>query len=194
MSGTKVHPDLQQQHQRYKILGVGLVISSILPAVTFFIFYSSKAGIAYMSRHLLTVMVAFIVQIPLVLALAYILAMKRMRFLERSTALVNAGAKEEVSLAGAYKFNNRDGSKGCRLDLALPDGIESFPIIPSQSIETYVKSLPDVPELAAGDGQGLLEEVGAQSISAFIDPETKKPVAVELGGNILWMSPPANMI
>lgn len=135
-------------------------------------------------------MVAFIVQIPLVLALAYILAVKRMRFLERSTSLVNGGDRQELDLTGAYKFNNRDGSKGCRLDLALPDGVESFPVIPSQSIETYVNSLPDVPEVAA---ESPPPQIGAQSVSAFIDPDTKKPVAVEVGGNILWMSPPANM-
>lgn len=191
MNGTKVHPDLQQQHQRYKILGVGLVISSILPAVTFFIFYSSNSGIAYLSKHLLTVMVAFIVQIPLVLGLAYILAVKRMRFLERSTALVNTGAKQELNLTGAYKFTSRDGTKGCRLDLALPDGVESFPVIPSPSIEKYVNSLPDLPEIASEEPQPVSSS--AERIYAFVDPETKRPVAVELGGNILWISPPANM-
>lgn len=192
MSDIKVHPDLQQQHFRYKILGVGLVISSILPAVTFFIFYSSSSGIAYLSRHLLTVMVAFILQIPLVLGLAYVLAVKRMRFLERSTSLINTVSKQELTLAGAYKFTNRDGSKGCRLDLVLPDGVESFPVIPSESIETYVNSLPDIPAAVEDGAKPAI--TNAESVYAFIDPESKRPVAVELGGKVLWISPPANVI
>jgi hypothetical protein len=190
--GTKVHPDLRQQHQRYKILAAGLVISSILPAVTFFIFYSSNAGLAYLSRHLLSVMVAFIVQIPLVLGLAYLIGVKRMRFLERSSSLVNGGAKQELTLTGAYKFTSRDGTKGCRLDIAMPDGVESFTVIPSPSIENYVNTLPDLPEPAAEGAPSITSR--SENINAFIDPLTKKPVAVEVNGNVLWLSPPANLL
>jgi hypothetical protein len=191
LAGTRIHPDLVQQHQRYKIFAAGLVISSILPAVTFFIFYSSNSGIAYLSKHLLTVMVAFIVQIPLVLVLAYLVGMKRMRFLERSSSIVSLGDKREINLAGAYKVNNRDGSKGCLLDLSMPEGVETFPVIPSPSIESYVNKLPDFP-VPSEDASPRTEQV--ESIYAFVDPETKRPVAVEVDGKILWMSPPANLI
>ncbi|MDZ4834413.1 MAG: hypothetical protein SGJ27_11605 [Candidatus Melainabacteria bacterium] len=191
MNGTRVHPDLQQYHQRYKLLGVGLVISSILPAVTFFIFYSDHSGIAYLTKHLLTVMVAFILQIPLVLCLAYFLAVKRMRFLERSTSLVSGGAKQEINMTGAYKVINRDGSKGCVLDLATSEGVETFPVIPSPSIETYINALPALPDATAEEPQA--RSTTTETINAFIDPETKRPVAVELGGNVLWISPPASM-
>jgi len=187
-----VHPDLRQQYQRYKLMAAGLVISSILPAVSFFIFYSSSAGLAYMTKHLLTVMVAFILEIPLMLGLAYFLAVKRMRFLERSTQLVKSGARSELDLAGAYKVNSSDGRKGCTIDLAVNDGVERFPVIPSDSIQTYVNTLPELPPVVAGE-ETPAPSSGTERVYGFVDPDTKRPVAVELGGNVLWISPPAQL-
>jgi heme/copper-type cytochrome/quinol oxidase subunit 4 len=193
VESSNVHPDLKDQHHRYKMLAVGLVISSILPAVTFFIFYSSNAGLAYLSKHLLKVMVAFILQIPLVLALSYFLAVKRMRFLERSSQLVKSGERQELQLTGAYKINNKDGTKNCQLDLALGDGVERFPVIPSPAIQNYVNSLPDLPESTEAEPMPISTGPG-ESVYGFIDPETNLPVAVELGGNVLWICPPAKML
>lgn len=194
MDSSKVHPDLRPQYQRYKILGAGLVVSSILPAVTFFIFYSSNAGLAYLSKHLLTVMVAFILEIPLMLGLAYILSVKRMRFLERSTQLCSSGVRQELLLAGAYKIKNQGGNNACFLELVLQDGtLERFPVIPSSSIQPYINSLPEPPAVLAPVEQKP-SYPDAEKVHAFVDTDTKLPVAVEVAGNILWISPPAKLV
>lgn len=192
LDSNSVHPDLRDQHQRYMLLAVGLVISSILPAVTFFIFYSSSAGLAYMSKHLLKVMVAFILQIPLVLALSYLLAVKRMRFLERSSQLVKSGARQELQMTGAYKVTNKDGTSNCQIELAVGEGVERFPVIPSPAIKDYVSSLPELP-VSSEEEPMPISVSPPESVFGYVDPETKRPVAVELGGNVLWMCPPAKM-
>lgn len=189
MSSADVHPDLKEQHQRYKILAVGLVVTSILPSATFFIFYSSSAGLAYISKHLVAVAVAFILEIPLVMALAYVLAVKRMRFLERSTYLQSTGARQELALAGAYKIKGNEGKRACLLELAQDNAIEQFPIIPSKSIESWIETLPDLPS-PAPEEPAL---PSTQSVYGIVDPETKRPVAVEIAGNLLWISPPAKV-
>ncbi|MBX9667403.1 MAG: hypothetical protein K2X93_07275 [Candidatus Obscuribacterales bacterium] len=188
MSSANVHPDLKEQYQRYKILGAGLVVTSILPAATFFIFYSSSSGLAYITKHLLAVAVAFVLEIPLVIGLAYVLAVKRMRFLERSTSLQRSGARQELALAGAYKFTGNESKRACLLELVQDNTIERFPVIPSKTIESWIDTLPDLPATPAPP---LVDMQSTQSVYGFVDPETKRPVAVEIGGNVLWLSPPA---
>lgn len=190
LANTDVHPDLMQQYQKYKILGVGLVICSILPCATLLIMYGTKSGLEHLGKHMLVVLVAFVLEIPLLFWLAYMLSLKRMRFLERSTQLVRGGTTEEVPLVGAYKIKAQDGKAACVLELIVgEDGNEIFPVIPNQGVSELVAALPDLPDAPVES-----KSKSSKSVRAFIDPETKRPVAVEMDGKTLWLSPPAKLV
>lgn len=202
MGSDGVHADLKDLYQRYMYLAAGLVLTSILPALTFFAFYGSPAGLAHLTKNqlLLKAMTAFILQIPLFLAMAYFLAVKRMQFLKRSSELVKSGPKQELLMTGAYKVSQKGGGTNCVLDLAVGEGVERFEVIPSESIKACVNSLPELPLVLVADEnqyspepEPLANSRETVAVPGFIDPETKLPVAVELAGNVLWICPPAKM-
>jgi len=200
MIGETVHSDLKDLYLRYMFLATGLVLTSVLPALTFFAFYGSPSGLAHLAKNqlLLKAMTAFILQIPLFLVMAYFLAVKRMKFLQRSSDLVKSGAKQDLLMTGAYKVSQKGGGTNCVLDLAVGDGVERFEVIPIESIKSCVSELPELPLVPIGDEDSQTVEpepiVGeATTVSGFVDPDTRLPVAVELGGNVLWICPPAKM-
>jgi len=200
MIGETVHSDLKDLYLRYMFLATGLVLTSVLPALTFFAFYGSPSGLAHLAKNqlLLKAMTAFILQIPLFLAMAYFLAVKRMKFLQRSSDLVKSGARQNLLMTGAYKVSQRGGGTNCVLDLAVGDGVERFEVIPIESIKSCVSELPELPLVPAGDENSQTVEPEpivneTTTVSGFVDPDTRLPVAVELGGNVLWICPPAKM-
>lgn len=200
MIGETVHSDLKDLYLRYMFLATGLVLTSVLPALTFFAFYGSPSGLAHLAKNqlLLKAMTAFILQIPLFLVMAYFLAVKRMKFLQRSSDLVKSGAKQDLLMTGAYKVSQKGGGTNCVLDLAVGDGVERFEVIPIESIKSCVSELPELPLIPTGDEDSQTVEpepiVGeTTTVSGFVDPDTRLPVAVELGGNVLWICPPAKM-
>jgi hypothetical protein len=201
MIGETVHSDLKDLYLRYMFLATGLVLTSVLPALTFFAFYGSPAGLAHLAKNqlLLKAMTAFILQIPLFLLMAYFLAVKRMKFLQRSSELVKSGVKQDLLMTGAYKVSQKGGGTNCVLDLAVGDAVERFEVIPIDSIKGCVSEMPELPLIPItheGAEAPEPERSGNETtvtIPAFIDPETKQPVAVEYGGNVLWICPPAKM-
>ncbi len=200
MIGETVHSDLKDLYLRYMFLATGLVLTSVLPALTFFAFYGSPSGLAHLAKNqlLLKAMTAFILQIPLFLVMAYFLAVKRMKFLQRSSDLVKSGAKQDLLMTGAYRVSQKGGGTNCVLDLAVGDGVERFEVIPIESIKSCVSELPELPLVPAGDENSQTVEPEpivneTTTVSGFVDPDTRLPVAVELGGNVLWICPPAKL-
>lgn len=201
MVGGNVHADLKDLYHRYMYLAAGLVVTSILPALTFFAFYGSPTGLAHLGKNqlLLKAMTAFILQIPLFLVMAYFLAVKRMKFLQRSSQLVRSGDKQKLLMTGAYKISQKDGGTNCVVDLAVGEAVERFDIIPSESIKSCVEALPELPVISVLEGSPeaspaeLPASTETVAVPGFIDPDTKLPVAVELDGRVLWICPPARL-
>ncbi len=192
MSSETIHRDLKEQYNRYRLLAVALIVVGIVPVLTLLGLYVTGPGLKYLGERLLMVVVAFALEIPLVIGLAYLLSYKRCKFLERSSELVQRGVKEELPMMGLYKLSSRDGSKICCADLiAGADNMaRRFHVIPNEAMRAFVNTLPELPDpLTPPTVQAPLSPV-----IAYVDPETKLPVALEVNDRILWISPPASII
>ena len=187
---STVHKDLEVQYRRYKILGIALIIAAFVPGLTLAGLYVTGPGIGYMKEHMLVVAVAFALNIPLLLVLAYVLAFKRMKFLERSTALVARGITKEVPLAGIYKLQGREENLCCVDLFSGEDGsLQRHYVIPNESIKSFVDGLPEAPPES-------LEErriAGEHYITAYLETDSDEPVALSDGVHLLWLSPPTSV-
>lgn len=188
-----VHTDLEVQHRRYKLMGIALSIAAFMPAIVLFGYYAFDTSSGFMHTRVLVAAVACVLDIPLMLGLAYLLAFKRMKFLERSTDLLKRGNRQDVQVIGPYKYPT--GEKGVNaycIDLVNPQTGESERnfVILNVSNENYLKELPTAPT----DVPRLEDKSSAsKKAQAVVDPETKKPVVIEHDGQTLWLSPPAKL-
>jgi|AGTN01.2.fsa_nt_gi hypothetical protein len=188
-----VHPDLEVQHRRYKMMAIALSLAAFMPAIVLFGYYAFDTSSGFMHARVLVAAVACVLDIPLMLALAYLLAIKRMKFLERSTDLLKRGNRQDVEVIGPYKYpTEQKGVNAYCIDLINPQTGEperNFVIL-NVSNEGYLKELPnaptDVPRIEDKSSKG-------KKAQAIVDPETKKPVVVEHDGQTLWLSPPAKL-
>ncbi len=193
-SKNGVHSDLQELYERYKIFGVGLVICSTLPCITLFIMYGTKSGLLHLGSHMLIVVVSFVLGVPLMLTLAYYVSLKRMRYLERASDLVRAGKTQGIVLLGKYKLKAQSGNMVLILDLASDENSDSerYSIIPNPALQEIISACPDLSDSEPGDEEKT-SAVEKSKLIAYMDPETKRPVAVEMDGKILWISPPEKL-
>jgi hypothetical protein len=128
------------------------------------------------------------------LALAYLLAIKRMKFLERSSELLKRGNRQDIEVIGPFKYpTSEKGVNAYCIDLVNPQTGETERnfVISNDSNEGYLKELPTAPS----SDVPLIEDKTskAKRAQAVIDPETKKAVVIEHDGQTLWLSPPAKL-
>ena len=187
-----LHNDLKEQYNRYRLLAVAMVVVAIVPVATLIGLYLTGPGLKYLGERMLMVVVAFVLEIPLVLGLAYLLSYKRMKFLERSSELVQRGIREELPMVGLYKLYARDGAKLCCVDLiaGADNSVQRLHVIPNAAMKSFVDDLPDAPD----PSNDSVTETPMRAVIAYVDPETKLPVAIEEDGVLLWISPPASAI
>lgn len=188
-----VHPDLEVQHRRYKMMAIALSLAAFMPATVLFGYYALDTSSGFMQTRVIVAAVACLLDIPLMLALAYLLAFKRMKFLERSTDLLRRGNREDIEIIGPYKFpTSEKGVNAYCIDLIDPQTGESERnfVISNVSNEAYLRELPAAPDGVPRPEDRTSEGKKAQAI---VDPETRKPVVIEHDGQTLWLSPPARL-
>lgn len=170
-------------------MAVIIGVSGTLPLLSLLILYFTGPGLGYMGQNLLIVVVAFVFQIPLSLVLGYLMGIKRMRYLERSSELVKKGIHKDLVVAGPFKGGQKDSYITCCVDLVDDDGsVERVWVIPTDDTRDYISKLPDMPETP------LLASGSSRKARAYVDADTGKAVAVESGDAILWISPPSKLL
>lgn len=94
-------------------------------------------------------------------------------------------------------MKTQSGNMALVLDLAVDDNsdVERFTILPKKDLDDYIASCPDLPaDSPPKEKPGSTENARAQKIRAYIDSETRRPVAVELDCKTGWISPPPKLI
>ncbi len=193
----KVHPQLAEQYNRYRFLFLALCVSGFLPLATLLFLYFTGPGLAYMEKNLTTIVVIFVLQVPLCVMAGYLLGVKRMKYLKRSTYLVGRGVRSPVQSTGLFRVSGQGNYILCCVDIFddATGEMERFMIIPTKDTESAIKSLP---ELGKGDfdpSESRTESgIETKSLQAFVDSDTGKAVAVEQDGVVFFVSPPVALL
>lgn len=186
----EVHPQLKEQYNRYRFMFVALCLSGFLPIMTLVFLYLTGPGLGYLGNKMTFIFVIFILEVPLCGVLGYLLGIKRMRFLKRSSYLVRRGITKNVNSKGVYKISG-ESYVTCCVDLVNESSseVERHWVIPSQSVEGVIKGLPELEdkEPISMDGRDV------DTIAAFVDTETGKVAAIKYDENVLFFSPPAEL-
>lgn len=183
-----LHPDLVEQYGRYRAMAVIIALSGTLPLITLIVLYLTGPGFGYLESKMNVVIFAFVLQIPLAVALGYLMGVKRMRFLERASALVAAGKTSRVRGFGPFRGSPSEKIVTVCVDILDESGsVERQWLMPVAAQSDYIVTLPRAPE------QPLTPE-SATDLEAFVDPETGRVAAVSAGGHTLFVCPPARLI
>jgi len=183
-----LHPDLVEQYGRYRAMAVIIALSGTLPLITLVILYVTGPGFGYLESKMNVVILAFLLQIPLAVALGYLMGVKRMRYLERASALVAAGETRKIRGFGPFRGSPSDKVLTFCVDLLDESGsVERQWLIPVGAQTDYIAGLPAVPSQAHA-----LES--AADLEAFVDPDTGSVAAVSTGGRTFFVCPPARLI
>ena len=172
------------------LLFVGLCLTGFLPLTTLILLYFTDTGLNlnHLGRHLVTVFVIFVLQVPLCGVLGYLMGVKRMKFLERSTSLVNAGNWTEMDAIGLFKKSGQGNYLICCADIVNDTSgeVERYWIIPSPDIADQIKGLPELPDEMEDPSPKL-------KLKGIRDPEQNEIVAFEQDGTIYFVSPPVKL-
>ncbi|MBK9142036.1 MAG: hypothetical protein IPM23_06035 [Candidatus Melainabacteria bacterium] len=173
-----LHPDLVEQYGRYRAMAVIIALSGTLPLITLIILPVENK----------VVILAFILQIPLAVVLGYLMGVKRMRYLERASALVAAGQTRKMRGFGPFRGSPSETVLTFCIDLLDESGsVERQWLIPVGAQADYIVGLPALP-----DQTHALES--ATDLEAFVDPGTGSVAAVSAGGRIFFVCPPARLL
>ena len=167
----EVHPQLKEQYNRYRFLFIALCLSGFLPVMTLILLYLTGPGLGYLGNKMTFIFVIFIFQVPLCGVLGYLLGIKRMRFLERSSYLVRLGTTKEIKAIGVFKISGQGNYMTCCADLIdeKTGALNRQWVIPSPSVEGVIKGLPELDS----DEALITDQSGKDTIPAYVDTELK---------------------
>lgn len=187
----EVNPQLRELYNRYRFMFVALCLSGFLPVLTLIFLYMTGPGLGYLGNKMTFVFVIFIFQVPLCGALGYLLGIKRMRFLKRSSYLVQRGNSEDVRVKGIYKIKGQGDYMTCCADLlnSESESLERQWVIPSPAINDLIMDLPDLQD----NEPVLTNSTELETYAGYIDKDTGKITAIEYQGKLLFFSPPVEL-
>ncbi|MBI1269423.1 hypothetical protein GC174_03225 [bacterium] len=193
--GERVNSELKEQYNRYRFMFLALCASGFLPLATLVFLYLSGPGLGYLGKHLTTVVVFFVLQVPICAMGGYLLGIRRMRFLERSSQLVAAGETRDLQARGIFKITGRGDYVLSCVDIiddtGSEAGIERYMIIPTSGSEAVIRSLPELDGNSQEDSDAV--EQAPMKLSCYVDSESGKLAAVNYQGTVLFVSPPVTL-
>ena len=185
--GERINSELKEQYNRYRFMFFALCASGFLPLATLLFLYLSGPGLGYLGKHLTTVVVFFVLQVPICAMGGYLLGIRRMRFLERSSQLVAA--------RGIFKITGRGDYVLSCVDIIDDTGgeavMERYMIIPTPASEAVIRSLPELDLDPQEDSDS--DEPSPIRLSCYVDSESGKLAAVNYRGTVLFVSPPVTL-
>lgn len=195
--GERINSELKEQYNRYRFMFFALCLSGFLPLATLVFLYLSGPGLGYLGHHLTSVVVFFVLQVPICAMGGYLLGIRRMRFLERSSQLVAAGQTQDLQARGIFKITGRGDYVLSFVDIIDDtDGeatVERYMIIPTSGSEAVIRSLPELNSDADGDSGESGESAESITLSGYVDRESGKLAAVNYKGAVLFVSPPVTL-
>lgn len=193
--GERINSELKEQYNRYRFMFFALCASGFLPLATLLFLYLSGPGLGYLGKHLTTVVVFFVLQVPICAMGGYLLGIRRMRFLERSSQLVAAGEARDLPARGIFKITGRGDYVLSCVDIIDDTGgeavMERYMIIPTPASEAVIRSLPELDLDPQEDSDS--DEPAPIRLSCYVDSESGKLAAVNYRGTVLFVSPPVTL-
>lgn len=106
--GERVNSELKEQYNRYRFMFFALCLSGFLPLATLIFLYLSGPGLGYLGHHLTSVVVFFVLQVPICAMGGYLLGIRRMRFFRTLQSACRGGPDPGCAGPGNLQ-DNRTG-------------------------------------------------------------------------------------
>lgn len=197
-----IHPDLRKKYATYRVVGLLFLIIAVTSPVMLFlvICYPPVAAIlAGVPSNLVLVLFGILelMQTVVMVFFSYWLGFRRMKFLERASALVSRGVATELTLTAiGRRVDNVEGPVYSAYLMPSNDRTpERYNLMVTDPARDFLTTLPEVSRALTNanrekDMKMLPLQNKNQRVRAYLDNDTKRVLALEYQGRLLWTMPP----